>query len=132
MVAASIPLAFLIAVVLFINQFQDYAADKVTGKHNLVVRLGRARSSIVFAAILAASYVSLIVGVAAFGVSPFALLPLLTMPLVWKAGRTARRFHDDYLRLTPAIPDHHHGPYARRTLDDLGLRCPNKSASCSP
>ena len=101
-VAASIPLAFLIAVVLFINQFQDYAADKVTGKHNLVVRLGRARSSIVFAAILAASYVSLIVGVAAFGVSPFALLPLLTMPLVWKAGRTARRFHDDYLRLTPA------------------------------
>jgi 1,4-dihydroxy-2-naphthoate octaprenyltransferase len=101
-VAASIPLAFLIAVVLFINQFQDYEADKATGKHNLVVRLGRARSSIVFTVMLAASYVSLIVGVAAFGVSPFALLALLTMPLAWKAGRTARRFHDDYLRLTPA------------------------------
>ncbi|MDP6227747.1 MAG: prenyltransferase, partial [Dehalococcoidia bacterium] len=101
-VAASIPLALLIAVVLFINQFQDYTADKATGKHNLVVRLGRARSSVVFAAMLAASYLSLIVGVAAFDVSPFTLLALLTVPLAWKAGRTARRFYDDYLRLTPA------------------------------
>jgi 1,4-dihydroxy-2-naphthoate octaprenyltransferase len=101
-IAASIPLALLIAVVLFINQFQDYAADKATGKHNLVVRLGRARSSVVFAAMLAASYLSLIVGVAGFDVSPFALLALLTVPLAWKAGRTARRFYDDYLRLTPA------------------------------
>ena len=81
-VAASVPLALLIAVVLFINQFQDYAADKATGKHNLVVRLGKARSSAVFVAMLAASYLSLIVGVAAFGVSPFALLALATLPLV--------------------------------------------------
>jgi 1,4-dihydroxy-2-naphthoate octaprenyltransferase len=101
-IAASIPLALLIAVVLFINQFQDYTADKATGKHNLVVRLGRARSSVVFEAMLAASYLSLIVGVAGFGVSPFALLALLTVPLAWKAGRTARRFYDDYLRLAPA------------------------------
>ncbi|MBI2873286.1 MAG: prenyltransferase [Chloroflexi bacterium] len=99
---ASIPIALLIALVLFINQFQDYQADKATGKRHLVVRMGRARSAWVYVAGLAATYVSLVVGVAAFGVTPFALLALVTVPIAWKAVRTARRFYDDYLRLAPA------------------------------
>ena len=101
-IVASIPIALLIALVLFINQFQNYEADKATEKRHLVVRLGRARSARLFVIMLVATYLSLAVGVAAFGVSAFTLLALLTIPLAWKAARTCRRFYDDYLRLTPA------------------------------
>ncbi len=85
-IVASIPIALLIALVLFINQFQNYEADKATGKRHLVVRLGRARSARLFVIMLVATYLSLAVGVAAFGVSPFTLLALLTIPLAWKAA----------------------------------------------
>ncbi len=37
---ASLPIAFLIAAVLYINEFPDYEADKKAGKNQLVVLLG--------------------------------------------------------------------------------------------
>ena len=43
-VVAAIPVGLLIAAVLFINEFPDYAADKQVGKNTLVVRLGREKA----------------------------------------------------------------------------------------
>lgn len=98
----SLPLAFLVGAVLFINQFQDYAADRATDKRNWVVRLGRQRAARVFAFVLTLG-VLLPAAEVVSGLAP--------TPLIWATGSVlfacpailcARRHFDDPARLTPA------------------------------
>jgi 1,4-dihydroxy-2-naphthoate octaprenyltransferase len=99
---ASLPLAFLIAAVLYINEFQDCEADRAVGKNHWVVRLGRARAVKGYAGILGLTYASILLGVLLRLTSPWTLLGLLTLPIAWKGVRVAREFYDDYLKLAPA------------------------------
>jgi 1,4-dihydroxy-2-naphthoate octaprenyltransferase len=99
---ASLPVALLIAAVLYINEFQDMQADQAVGKNQIVVRLGRRRATIGYGLLMIATYGSLILGVALAGVSPFALLGLLTVPLAWQAYRVAWANYDDPAALVPA------------------------------
>jgi len=101
-VVAAVPVACLIAAVLWINEFQDAPADRAVGKDTLVVRLGRRRAVTGYIFLLAATYLSIVVAVALRVISPFTLLALLTFPLAWKAIGVARLHYDDYERLTPA------------------------------
>jgi len=101
-VVASIPVALLIAGVLYINEFQDYHADRQAGKYTLIVRLGRRRAMIGYVALMVATYLSIVVPAVLGVTSPFTLLALLTLPIAWTAVRTARVHYDDYLKLAPA------------------------------
>jgi len=101
-VVAAIPVACLIAAVLWINEFQDAPADHAVGKDTLVVRLGRRRAVTGYIVLMATTYLSIILAAALRVISPFALLALLTLPLAWKAMGVARLHYDDYQRLTPA------------------------------
>jgi 1,4-dihydroxy-2-naphthoate octaprenyltransferase len=101
-VIASLPVGLLIALVVWINQFQDMQADASVGKNHWVVRLGRRRSTFVYGASLALVYLSLLAGVLFAGVTPFALLGLLTLPTAVKAYRVARVHYDHPRELTPA------------------------------
>lgn len=101
-VIASLPVGLLIALVLWINQFQDAPADAAVGKNHLVVRLGRRRAATVYGLLLMAVYLSLLAGVLFGGVTPFALLGLLTLPMAVKAYRVARVHYDHPRELTPA------------------------------
>jgi 1,4-dihydroxy-2-naphthoate octaprenyltransferase len=65
---AALPLGLAIAAFLYINEFPDYAADRAAGKRTLVVRLGRARASVAFAVLVAATFGAVL------------LLPLLGLP----------------------------------------------------
>jgi 1,4-dihydroxy-2-naphthoate octaprenyltransferase len=56
---ASLVLGLLVAAFLWINQFPDYLADRASDKRNLVVRLGRERSTLVFLGIIVAAYLLL-------------------------------------------------------------------------
>ncbi|MHA1909269.1 MAG: UbiA family prenyltransferase, partial [Candidatus Thorarchaeota archaeon] len=49
-IIASVPVALLIAGVLYINEFADFKADRDSGKKTIVVRLGRASASKGYAA----------------------------------------------------------------------------------
>jgi 1,4-dihydroxy-2-naphthoate octaprenyltransferase len=98
---ASLPVAFLIAAVLYINEFQDMVADKAVGKNHLVARLGRQKAVTGYALIMAAVYSSIVLGVL-LGVTPFALLGLLTAPLAWRAWQVARVKYDSPQELVPA------------------------------
>jgi 1,4-dihydroxy-2-naphthoate octaprenyltransferase len=74
-VLLAVPLGLLVAGFLWINEFPDYAADAASGKRTLVVRLGRRRAAIGFAALGVASGVVL------------ALLPAAGLPrTVWLGG----------------------------------------------
>jgi 1,4-dihydroxy-2-naphthoate octaprenyltransferase len=99
---ASIPVGLLIALVLWINEFQDAPADAQVGKRHLVVRLGRRRAATVYGVLLGLTYLSIVAGVLLAGVTPFALIGLLTAPLAVKAYRIAREHYDHPRELTPA------------------------------
>lgn len=97
----SLPIGFLIANVLFINQYPDYEADKLGGKRNWVVRLGKKKGLIIYLTLFALAFISLCLLFIASG-NPFWLLPLLTLPRVSKAVQTAVRERDNIPRLIPA------------------------------
>jgi 1,4-dihydroxy-2-naphthoate octaprenyltransferase len=101
-VIASLPVAILIALVVWINQFQDMRADASVGKDHWVVRLGRRRSASVYGLSLAAVYLSLAAGVLFGGVTPFVLLGVLTLPVAVKAYRVACVHYDHPKELVPA------------------------------
>lgn len=96
------PIAFLILLVLFINQFQDVKADALTGKTNLVVRLGTRKSSRLYLAIIAFTYLWILVLVGFRLMSPFALLALLSVPIAAKATAVALVHYDNPKSLVPA------------------------------
>lgn len=90
---AAIPVGAIATAVLVINNIRDIPTDTAAGKRTLAVRLGRSRSLAQFGLLLVASYTVPIVLVAREVVSPWGLLPLLTLPLA--AARWARVAKDD-------------------------------------
>ena len=97
----SLAVGFLVAAVLYINEFPDYAADKAANKHTVVVLLGRERAVGGYVALLAAPYAIILVGVAV-GLLPAALLiSLLTLPLAWQGVQGVRKHHNDTVKLIP-------------------------------
>ena len=80
-VLLSVPFGLLVAAFLWINEFPDCAADALSGKRTLVVRLGRRRAAKGFAlaGILSALVLALL---------PAAGLP----PTVWLGGVAAARY----------------------------------------
>jgi len=101
-VVASLPVAFLIVAILYINEFQDYTADKAVGKRHWVVRLGKERAVWGFVAIMALTYLSILAGVAGRVLTPWTLIALLTVPLSLKAVTVAHKSYNDSKALTPA------------------------------
>ncbi len=95
-------LGLLVTGILWINEIPDIAADAVVGKRTLVVRLGVARSTTVFAGIVAAAYAVLIAGVAFFALTPWALLGLLALPLALRPVRGLRKAGGDPHALIPS------------------------------
>jgi 1,4-dihydroxy-2-naphthoate octaprenyltransferase len=101
-VVASIPVALLIAGVLYINEFQDAPADGSVGKDHLVVRFGRRRAAAGYAILMALTY-AWITGAALLRItSPFTLIALATLPVAIGAVKVARAHYDEYLKLVPA------------------------------
>ncbi len=101
-VIASVPIAILIMLILYINEFQDHDADRSVGKNHWVVRLGRRRASFWYAVFLGIVYVSIAAGVLLKVVPTYALAALLTLPVAFKAVVTTRTNYDDPKALTPA------------------------------
>src|SRR5690606_28794683 len=89
--AASIPTSILVALILFINGFQDAASDAEVTKRTAGVRLGLERASRIYPVIVGAATVSL-VALVAIGALPWFGLPWLAgVPLFFKASCVVRR-----------------------------------------
>lgn len=100
-VLVSLPVAVLIALVVYINEFPDYKADALTDKRHLVVRWGRQKAAIGYGVLLATVYIFILAGVV-LGASPFALAALVTAPIAWRAYQVARANYDDPPHIAPA------------------------------
>ena len=100
-ILASLPLGFIIANVLWINQYPDYEADLKGGKMNGVVRLGKEKGVYVYALLFGLAYLSLLM-LALFSKNIFWLLPYLSLPLAVRAVRVAREHYDNIPELVEA------------------------------
>ncbi len=87
--AVSLPLAFLITAILWINEFPDLEADETAAKRHLVVRLGLRRSRWVYAALMMAPFFSLFVLLEVFKLPELIFAALVALPLAVNAVRRA-------------------------------------------
>lgn len=101
-VALALPLAVLVAAVLFINQFQDVRADAAVGKRTWVVRLGLRRAAHVFAVLMGLWAGVLAAGVALRLIPVPALTGLFPVPLGAYAAVHAHRAAARPRELVPA------------------------------
>ena len=99
---ASIPVGILIALVLYINEFPDFEADKEGGKRTLVVILGKRKAVNLYVCFLGFVYLWIIGGIIFGFFPPLTLLTLLTLPLAFSAIRVARKNYNRIKELLPA------------------------------
>jgi 1,4-dihydroxy-2-naphthoate octaprenyltransferase len=81
----SLPLAFLITAIIWINEFPDLEADIAAAKHHLVARLGLKLSRWVYAGLMLGPFVSLFVLMELFHLPDLIVAGLVTLPLAWRA-----------------------------------------------
>jgi 1,4-dihydroxy-2-naphthoate octaprenyltransferase len=99
---ASIPLAILIAGILFINEFPDYNADKGAGKRTIVVRLGRRKASRLYVVMVSILYIyTFIFGLLQL-ISIMTLISFSTLPIALYATRHTLHYYESGDALAPA------------------------------
>ena len=101
-VVLSACMGLLVSGILWINEVPDIPADAAVGKRTLVVRLGVARATTAFTGVAAAAYAVLAVGVAFLGLTPWALLAFLALPLAVKPVLGLRKAGGDPQALIPS------------------------------
>jgi 1,4-dihydroxy-2-naphthoate polyprenyltransferase len=93
----------LIMALAVVNAIPDYHQDRLVGKRNLVVRLGRRRAVSLYLALAAAGLVVVPAGVVA-GVFPVTCLgALLALPLLVASGRSALQTYETPRSFVPAV-----------------------------
>jgi 1,4-dihydroxy-2-naphthoate octaprenyltransferase len=88
----AVPVGLLAAAILVVNNVRDLETDRRAGKRTLAVRLGRERTRALYSAMLAVAYVVLVA--LAGELSPWVLLPVLSVPLALRLVRTVRTHAD--------------------------------------
>jgi 1,4-dihydroxy-2-naphthoate polyprenyltransferase len=88
-IVLSIPMAFLIANVLWINEIPDIEADRKAGKMNLVARRGRSNVLQVYVLLFILAYASIIVCAIVLK-NPIYAISIVTSVIALKAVRIAR------------------------------------------
>ncbi|MGH2747631.1 MAG: prenyltransferase [Actinomycetota bacterium] len=100
---ASLPVAILIMLVLYVNQIPDKPADAKAGKRTIVVRLSRDAIITGYAASVVATF-GLIAGGVIAGIMPvWTLLALLPIPLALKVYRALRSHYESPYELMDAM-----------------------------
>jgi len=90
----SIPIAMLVASILFYQSLPDMDCDKAVGKHTLAVRLGRDRALSGLRALLIGALASVVILVLAHVLHPFALVVLAGFPQIFRIDRMIRSSQD--------------------------------------
>jgi 1,4-dihydroxy-2-naphthoate octaprenyltransferase len=101
-VVASIPIAFLIAAVVYINQYPDYEADRAVSKRHWVVILGKKNAIYGYLFMVFGSYIATIIAVIVNYMPVYGLVVLLTLPLAVQATKTLLAHYEKIEELLPA------------------------------
>jgi 1,4-dihydroxy-2-naphthoate octaprenyltransferase len=99
---ASLLPGLLIMALAVVNAIPDFHQDRLVGKRNLVVRVGRRRAVWLYAGLAAAGLAAPATGVAAGVFPPLCLIALLAAPLLVSSTRCAIRTYESPRKLVPA------------------------------
>jgi 1,4-dihydroxy-2-naphthoate octaprenyltransferase len=102
---ASLVPGLLIMSLAVVNAIPDFHQDRLVGKRNLVVRLGRRRAVWLYLALAATGLVIAAAGVAAGVFPPGCLAALLALPLLFRSARRALRTFEQPRQFVAAIRD---------------------------
>jgi 1,4-dihydroxy-2-naphthoate octaprenyltransferase len=100
---ASLVPGCLIMALAVVNAIPDYHQDRLVGKRNLVVRLGRRRAVVLYLALAAAGLLVVPVGVMARIFPVACLAALLALPLLVASGRAALHTYETPRAFVPAV-----------------------------
>ena len=99
---ASLLPGFLIMALAVINAIPDFHQDRLVGKRNLVVRVGRYRAVWLYTALAAAGLAAVVGGVAAGRFPPAGLAVLLALPFLIASTRHALASYTRPRQMVPA------------------------------
>ena len=99
---ASLPIGILISLVLYINEFPDYEADKKVDKKTVVVRFGKKRALKLYHGLLGALYLYMALCIAVRLLPLITAITLLTVPLGALAFMISKRSYTQVAELLPA------------------------------
>ena len=98
---AGIPIGFLVAAIVYVNEFPDHDGDKATGKDTLIVVFGPEKARIGYVLLVAGAFISIVV-MALNGTFPMlTLIALVASYFGVKAIQILYKYYDDRL-LQPA------------------------------
>ena len=98
---AGIPIGFLVAAIVYINEFPDYDGDKATGKNTLIVVFGPEKARIGYVALVFCAFLSITI-LATTGTLPMlTLIALLAIYFGINAIKVLYQYYDNRL-LQPA------------------------------
>ena len=102
-VLGGIVLGALSSMVLFVNSFPDFDADKASGRRTIVILLGKKRASSAIWIFPLVAYLAIIAGVAAQILPILSLITLFTIPLLIKSGLGLKQSFEDIEKLVPVM-----------------------------
>jgi len=102
-VLGGIVLGVLSSMVLFVNSFPDFDADKASGRRTIVILLGKKRAASAIWIFPSVTYGVIILGVASQILPIFSLITLFAIPLLIKSGQGLKRNFDDIEKLVPVM-----------------------------
>jgi len=88
--ALAVPVGLIAAGLLVVNNIRDIETDRRAGKRTVAVRIGRARTRRLFAAMIYVAYLLTPVTWVFGPLEPWLFLPWLTLPLAARVVRTVR------------------------------------------
>ena len=102
-VLGGIVLGVLSSMVLFVNSFPDFDADKASGRRTLVILLGQKRASSAIWIFPSIAYGIIAIGVITQILPVFSLITLFTIPLLIKSGQGLKQNFDNTEKLVPVM-----------------------------
>ena len=100
---ASLPVALLIMLVLYVNQIPDKPADAKSGKKTIVVRLPKSAIVMGYGLSVAAAFLLIAIGALTGIITPWALLALVTAPYGWQVYKALDTYYDSPYELMASM-----------------------------
>lgn len=102
-ILGGIVLGTLSSMVLFVNSFPDFDADKASGRKTLVISLGKKRAASAIWVFPAVSYGVIIIGAIAQVLPILSLITLVSIPLLIKSSTGLKQNFDNIEKLVPIM-----------------------------
>jgi len=100
--AIGFPQGFLVAAIIWINEFPDLQADRKARKKNLVVRLGLKVARFGYCVIMLSAYLSDVLLVGVMNMPYLIMLGFVSFPLAFRAMKISWQRHESHEGLIPA------------------------------